>query len=698
MRVLSNTTGWVVTGLLGRSLLGLAVCGMSGLLLVQGGCGSGGSGGAPSVATVQTGTVSGQVTTLVNGVVTPVTGATVTTSAGSTTSGGDGTFTVPAPVGERSVIHVEAGGYAEAFPVAYVTSGQTTGLGVRLLATGVTSVVSVSTGGTVTVPNSTAQITLPADGLVPKNGGAAAGTVNVAVTPINPANDPRLMPGDFTGVSAGGITPIESFGALLIDIRDNSGTRYNLATGQTATIRIPLGTLSTNPPATIPLFYFDDNTGLWQQEGSATLQGTGLNQFYTGTVRRISYWNADRAFETVFVSGCLRDSNNQAVANQLVSTNGTDYSGRAVGITAADGTFRVAVRRDSRATLSVVEFSLQTFTFTTVTNVVTIGPSTIDFTLSNCLVKAPGPLTVTTSVLPGGTVGQSYNQTLTATGGIPGYVWSLNPGSNPLPLNLSLNPTGVISGVPMTAGTTVITVTVTDSASIAVTKELSLTISLAGTPVAITSPSLLPVGTVGTAYDTRLAASGGIGALSWSAVSALPVWLTLDPSTGQLTGTPTTAETSTFTIRVQDSGTPQQSDEQVFSLAITDGGIGGVGGSLTVTGANVPASIGGTFVPNRAPSIFSTGAVIWHEGNTPSYSEDVVLFFDPSGLVTTVSFQVRNAGVLTNHWICNANCQGVVTLNRTAGTAILSAAVAPSAPGFTPPPITLNGTLNFTPF
>ncbi|MEQ1848758.1 MAG: putative Ig domain-containing protein, partial [Nitrospira sp.] len=312
-------------------------------------------------------------------------------------------------------------------------------------------------------------------------------------------------------------------------------------------------------------------------------------------------------------------------------------------------------------------------------------------------VKAPGPLTVTTSVLPGGTVGESYNQTLTATGGIPGYVWSLNPGSNPLPLNLSLNPTGVISGVPTTAGTTVITVKVTDSASVAVTKELSLTISLAGAPVAITSSSVLPVGTVGTVYDTRLSASGGTGALSWSAVSALPVWLTLDPSTGQLSGMPPTAGTSTFTIRVQDSGTLQQSDEQVFTLTI-----GGTDGGGTLTVSNAPASVGGTFAADRQATSSGAG-LIWLErdlsSSTPSFPEGLVLFFDLSDRGNTVSFQVRNAaGVLTNNWFCTSNCQGVVTLNRAAGTAIFSTVVVPSAPGFTAPPITLNGTLRFTPF
>ena len=123
-----------------------------------------------------------------------------------------------------------------------------------------------------------------------------AGTVNVAITPINPAVDPTLMPGDFNGVSAGGGSPvpIESFGAMLIDIRDSSGTRYNLAPGKTSTIRIPLGTLSSTPPPTIPLFFFDESTGLWKEEGTATIQGIAPNQYYEGTVTHFSYWNADQ--------------------------------------------------------------------------------------------------------------------------------------------------------------------------------------------------------------------------------------------------------------------------------------------------------------------------------------------------------------------------------------------------------------------
>jgi hypothetical protein len=208
------------------------------------GGGDGGSGGAPA----QTGTVAGRVTAASTGLA--VAGAIVSTGAGSTRSGADGIFTVTADAGDRSVVHVEAAGFSEAFPVARVTAGQTTTLGVQLLVPGVSAPVSVAAGGTVSIANSTAQVRIPANGLVPAAGGAASGTVTVMLTPINPAVDINLMPGDFMAVSAGGGSPvpIESFGALLVDIRDSSGTRYKLAAGQSSTIRIPLGTMSSAPP------------------------------------------------------------------------------------------------------------------------------------------------------------------------------------------------------------------------------------------------------------------------------------------------------------------------------------------------------------------------------------------------------------------------------------------------------------------
>jgi hypothetical protein len=672
------------------------------------GCSGGGSGGGgTTTVAAPTGTVSGQVASAANN--TPVAGATVSTTAGTTTSGSDGRFTVAAGVGDRTVVHVEAKDFAEAFPVARVTTGQTTNLGVRLLPTGVVTPVTVTTGGVVTVLGSTAQVDIPPNGLVPKNGGAASGTVNVALTLINPAVDTKLMPGDFNGVSAGGGSPvpIESFGAMLIDIRDAAGTRYNLATGKTATIRIPLGTLSTTPPATIPLFFFDESTGLWKAEGTATLKGVASDQFYEGTVTHFSYWNADQVLDTVFISGCVKDANGQPVANLLVQTNGIDYSGSAFNSTAADGTFRVAIRLGGTATLSVSEFALPSFVLTPVTNVVNIGPSTVDFTLPNCLVKQPGPLTITTSTLSGGNVGVAYGQTLAATGGIPGYVWSLDLSSNPLPVGLSLNPSGVISGTPTTAGPTTIIVKVTDSAAGTATKQLSLTINPPGViPVTITSLSLLPSGAVGTAYTIPLSSTGGTPPLSWSVVSGtLPVGLALNPSTGQISGTPTTAGTSTFTIRVQDSGTVPQSDQKQFSLAVNLVSSGGGGGTLTVI--NAPASVGGTFVADAqftSTNVSGTEVTVaWSEpGIGIPHAESAVLIFDTVTGELSLGFSFAD-GPVGAIWGCFSilppGCPPGASVNRTAGTVTLVNMVLTDAVSSNPPPpITLNGTLTFTPF
>ena len=167
------------------------------LCLLLAGCGDGGSNGStPAPATPAAGTVVGHVVSLVNNA--PVSGATVKTDSGTITTAADGKFSIAAPAGDRTIVRVEANGFADAFPVVRVTSGQTTNLGVKLVPIGTTATVSVAAGGTVS--NSTARLTIPADSLVPQAGGTPAGSVTVSLTPLNPAVDTSLMPGGFNGV------------------------------------------------------------------------------------------------------------------------------------------------------------------------------------------------------------------------------------------------------------------------------------------------------------------------------------------------------------------------------------------------------------------------------------------------------------------------------------------------------------------
>ncbi len=695
-----------------RTVVSAAV--LSVMLALVAGCGGGDSGGGtPAPAAPAAGTVTGKVVSLANSA--PISGATVKTDAGTTTTAADGKFSVSAPAGDRTIVHVEANGFAKAFSVARVTPGQTANLGVKLVPTGATETVSVAVGGTVSVSNSPARVTIPANGLVPQAGGTPAGTVSVSVTPINPATDPNLMPGGFNGISAGGSStqPIESFGAMLVDIRDSVGARYTLAGGKTSTIRIPLGTQSANPPATVPLWFFDETAGVWKEEGTATLQGTAPNRYYEGPVAHFSYWNADIVTERIFVTGCVKDANGQLVANALVQTEGLDYTGTAVAVTAADGTFSAAMRKSSRAKLGLFEFDLQTFNFTPISNTVTVGPSATDIHLSNCLVNRPGQLTITTTGLPGGNVGAAYNQTLTASGGVPGYVWSLNSGSNPLPAGLALNPSGVISGAPTAAGTTTITVKVTDSAGGTATKTFTLSIVAPNTQPLSISIQTLPAGTVGTAYNASLAAMGGTGAKTWSISSGtLPTGLSLNAASGGISGTPTAAGTSTFTVQVQDSGTPQQSAQQQLALAVNPSGGGGGNGEgnrLMITGG-LPR-IGGTFVPDSQRTgsrvVQGVGAEIeWGEPQpSPGNAEGLVVGMDLNDRVLYAVFLSAALGGATpdaRTWECRDDdprfkpCSGI-SVNRSSGTASFTNALLDPA-NSADSTITLNGTLTFTPF
>jgi hypothetical protein len=181
------------------------------------------------------------------------------------------------------------------------------------------------------------------------------------------------------------------------------------------------------------------------------------------------------------------------------------------------------------------------------------------------LINPPSPPTITTTTLPGGTVGLPYSEVLQATGGTGTLVWSLSAGS--LPANLTLSSDGTISGTPTNTGTSSFTVKVTDALAQSDTQALSIAVSAALT---ITTTSL-PNATVGHSYSATLQRSGGVSPFIWSVTPALPTGLNLDTSTGKISGTPAagTAGTYSLTFTVQDSSTPTpQTASKVLSLTI----------------------------------------------------------------------------------------------------------------------------------
>ncbi len=182
------------------------------------------------------------------------------------------------------------------------------------------------------------------------------------------------------------------------------------------------------------------------------------------------------------------------------------------------------------------------------------------------------PLTITTtSPLPTATVGQTYTQQLQTTGGQAPINFSLISGL--LPPGLSLSSTGLISGTPTSSGNYSFTVRARDSCSAGaqnIQKAFSLTVNpVACAPLSITSSSPLSAGTVGQVYSSQLQTSGGQAPITFSLASgSLLPGLSLS-SSGNISGTPTTAGNYSFTVSATDScSAGAQNIQGIFSITI----------------------------------------------------------------------------------------------------------------------------------
>ncbi|MEO6238206.1 MAG: Ig domain-containing protein, partial [Vicinamibacterales bacterium] len=165
------------------------------------------------------------------------------------------------------------------------------------------------------------------------------------------------------------------------------------------------------------------------------------------------------------------------------------------------------------------------------------------------------PVAITTTSLPAGRVGSSYSGQLLASGGSGAYSWTVMAGTLPAGITLDAS-TGFLSGTPLTAGSFTFSIGAADApdAMNRATASYTIPIALVSLPVAITTGTL-PGGRESTPYSAALVASGGSGAFRWSVTEGtLPPGVVLNAATGVLSGTPTNAGTTGFTITAADAG------------------------------------------------------------------------------------------------------------------------------------------------
>jgi hypothetical protein len=184
----------------------------------------------------------------------------------------------------------------------------------------------------------------------------------------------------------------------------------------------------------------------------------------------------------------------------------------------------------------------------TFTVTATYGEISVSRELKIEITATPIAPVITTESLPNVALGAEYNQMLAATGTGP-INWSISGGSLPAGLSLDAS-TGLISGTPTAAGTATFTVTATNNA-LSQQKGLSITVTTTVSDSPSITTTSLPNGAIDTAYIETLDATGATGTspISWSITDGeLPAGLSLNASTGEISGAPTAAGKYTFTV------------------------------------------------------------------------------------------------------------------------------------------------------
>ncbi len=244
----------------------------------------------------------------------------------------------------------------------------------------------------------------------------------------------------------------------------------------------------------------------------------------------------------------------------------------------------------------------------------------------------------------------NYKQTLAATGGTGKLTYSLSA-PNTLPTGLSLSTTGVITGTPTATGSFTFTIVVTDTVGGTATHSYTVIIN----SISISTTTLVNWDKSFAGYKQTIAASGSTGALKYSIKSgtSLPAGLSINSSTGVISGTPSTAATYNFTVVVTDilGGTATQAYKVVISaepsittttLSNWDTNSGNYSQTVAVrggTGALTYSIKSGTSLPTGLGISSSTGAITGTPSVAGKYTFTVVVT-DSIGASVSKAFTV----------------------------------------------------------
>ena len=327
----------------------------------------------------------------------PAGGAQITVGSKIATTNANGYFRIINAALDKNASLVTAikPGYFKAYRTFNATSAVNQVV-IKLIKKTLAGSVNAITGGDIALSNG-AKISLPANGVVKESDGLPyTGSINVYAAYIDPttADINETVPGSFMANDKNNKrVTLKSFGMMAVVLESTSGEKLQIAKDNTAKLTTPIpASLQPAAPSTISLWYVDEKTGLWKEEGIATKNETS----YRGEVKHFTFWNCDFSEPAVTISMIVKNSSGFPLiyASVLIKS---DTGGIAHGYTDSLGQVSGLVPANENLILQVLDecgaaiYSQNIDPFSQNTNLgnITVGNSTssivtIKGTLINC--------------------------------------------------------------------------------------------------------------------------------------------------------------------------------------------------------------------------------------------------------------------------------------------------------------------------
>lgn len=405
-------------------------------------------------------------------------------------------------------------------------------------------------------------------GITATNGLGTSDSAAVTITITNPA------PPVVTASSKTGATNV-AFSYQIV--ASNSPTSYAITTGTLPdglTLNTSTGLISGTPTA----------------EGTSALGITASNAGGTSSAATVTITVNSSAIPVVS-TGSQTGTRGVALSYQIVASNSpTTYA-------IASGTLPAGLTLNTSTGLIT---GTPTATGTSALGITAANTAGTSAAATVTIIIYPA-IPVVTVANQNGTTGALFTYQIAATNSPTGY--SVTSGT--LPLGLTLNSaSGVISGTPTTTGAFSLGIKASNAGGQSAEATLTITIKQ---PIPVVTPATI-TGTKNSAVSRQIVATNSPSSFA-IASGTLPAGLTLNTSTGLISGTPTTAGNSTAGITATNAGGTSPAASIRFTITerpvpeVTSTTLNGTIGALfnhTINATNSPTGfsmVSGTFPP-----------------------------------------------------------------------------------------------------